>query len=327
MTVNNTNNIATFLGDGVTTLFTFSFVAVDTQFLTLVYTNAGGAQSTIPSDQYTVTINAPVSGQLWGVGGTIRYPLSGSPIASGTSLTLTRTLSLTQTMALSNQASYGQYASAVERALDLIVMQQQQVHPVAGPPGPPGPQGPSGSGTGDMLKSVYDPNVDGVIAIAQGGTNATTAANARANLGLATVAATGAYSDLSDAPVLAPVATTGNYNDLTSKPTLGTAASQNYGTAANQLVRLDGSALLPAVDGSQLINLPIAAPPTQGAVGSYALCYYSANVALAFGAVVAGSTLSPADVAGNASSALTGTWRCMGNLGGTPYTTLFLRIA
>lgn len=37
---------------------------------------------------------------------------------------------------------------------------------------------------------------------------------------------------------------------------LGTAATQAYGTSANQLVRLDGTGKLPAVDGSQLTNLP-----------------------------------------------------------------------
>lgn len=37
---------------------------------------------------------------------------------------------------------------------------------------------------------------------------------------------------------------------------LGTAATQNTGTAANNVVQLDGSSKLPAVDGSQLTNLP-----------------------------------------------------------------------
>ncbi len=44
-------------------------------------------------------------------------------------------------------------------------------------------------------------------------------ATARTNLGLATVAATGAYSDLSGTPSLATVATTGAYSDLTGIPT------------------------------------------------------------------------------------------------------------
>mgnify|MGYP005678055917 FL=1 len=66
---------------------------------------------------------------------------------------------------------------------------------------------------------------------------------------LATVATSGAYSDLSGTPSLATVATSGaysdlsglpslfsgNYNDLSNKPTLGTAAataSSDYATAA-----------------------------------------------------------------------------------------------
>jgi hypothetical protein len=55
---------------------------------------------------------------------------------------------------------------------------------------------------------------------------------------------------------LATVATTGDYDDLTGKPTLGTAAALNVGTAAANVVQLDGSARLPAVDGSLLTGLP-----------------------------------------------------------------------
>ena len=40
----------------------------------------------------------------------------------------------------------------------------------------------------------------------------------RTNLGLASVAATGAYADLTGAPTLATVATSGNYSDLSGKP-------------------------------------------------------------------------------------------------------------
>jgi len=73
---------------------------------------------------------------------------------------------------------------------------------------------------------------------------------------LATVATTGAYSDLTGTPTLATVATTGAYSDLTGTPTLGTAAAEDVGTSAGNVVQLDGTAKLPAVDGSQLTNLP-----------------------------------------------------------------------
>ena len=42
---------------------------------------------------------------------------------------------------------------------------------------------------------------------------------------------------------------------ILNKPTLGTAAAKNTGTAASNVVELDGSARLPAVDGSQLTGI------------------------------------------------------------------------
>ena len=81
---------------------------------------------------------------------------------------------------------------------------------------------------------------------------------------LATVATSGAYSDLSGTPSLATVATTGaysnlsglpslfsgNYNDLSNKPTLGTAAataSSDYATAA-QGVKADSALQAETID-------------------------------------------------------------------------------
>jgi hypothetical protein len=65
---------------------------------------------------------------------------------------------------------------------------------------------------------------------------------------------------------LASVAISGAYLDLSGRPTLGTAAALNTGTTAGNVVALDGSARLPAVDGSQLINLPGGSGGTSSAV-------------------------------------------------------------
>ena len=81
------------------------------------------------------------------------------------------------------------------------------------------------------------------------------AGTARTNLGLGT-AATSASSDF--------LAVSNNLSDLNNAGTartnlgLGTAATQDTGTGANNIVKLDGSSRLPAVDGSQLTNLPSA---------------------------------------------------------------------
>jgi hypothetical protein len=62
---------------------------------------------------------------------------------------------------------------------------------------------------------------------------------------------------LKDGGALAAVALSGDYDDLSDKPTLGTAAALDVGTGALDVVQLDGDAKLPAVDGSQLTNLPV----------------------------------------------------------------------
>lgn len=77
-------------------------------------------------------------------------------------------------------------------------------------------------------------------------------AQARSNIGLATVASSASASDLTTGTLDAarlPTLSLANISDA------GTAAALNYGTSANQLVRLDGSAKLPAVDGSQLTGI------------------------------------------------------------------------
>lgn len=70
-----------------------------------------------------------------------------------------------------------------------------------------------------------------------------------------------AWSAITGKPNFAAVATSGAYSDLSGRPTLGTASALDVGTAANKIVQLDGSAKLPAVDGSQLTNVNISGSP------------------------------------------------------------------
>lgn len=74
----------------------------------------------------------------------------------------------------------------------------------------------------------------GVVSIAQGGTGATTAAQARANLGAVATDA------------LASVATSGNYNDLTNKPTIPSTANTT----------LTGSTSAETLTVSKTLNIP-----------------------------------------------------------------------
>ena len=113
--------------------------------------------------------------------------------------------------------------------------------------------------------------IDGSVTtakIASGGiaesavTNLTSDLAAKANAAsLATVATSGAYSDLSGKPSLATVATSGSYADLTNKPTLGTAASLSVGTTTGTVAAGDDSRFTNA-------RTPTAHASTHASVGS-----------------------------------------------------------
>ncbi len=94
----------------------------------------------------------------------------------------------------------------------------------------------------------------GAVGIVGGGTGASTAAAARENLGL------------------------------------GSAATQNVGTAANNVVQLDASAKLPAVDASQLINLPVSFAMPSGVIMPFAGTSEPAGWLFAFGQALSRTT-------------------------------------
>lgn len=100
---------------------------------------------------------------------------------------------------------------------------------------------------------------------------------ARTNLGISTVGNTGAYAD------------------LTGKPTLGTAAALNVGTAANNVVQLDATPKLPAVNGSALTNLTQCQPAITSStypVGTFMLAYNVAGTTVANAGTLAGSSMN-----------------------------------
>jgi hypothetical protein len=125
MTVNNSANKTIAVGNGVQTVFNFSFIAVAANDISVILTDSSGNETTLAPAAYTLTLNAAAPGQLWSIGGNVTYPLVGSPIPIGSTLTIIRELSLTQLVSLNNQGNL--FPSAVETALDLIEMQLQQV--------------------------------------------------------------------------------------------------------------------------------------------------------------------------------------------------------
>lgn len=125
MTVTSQSNKINYAGNGVTTVFSFSFIGVAINDIVVTVTTAAGVSTVIPSNQYTVDLTPAVSGQPYGLGGTVTYPLSGAALAAGNTLTIARIVPLTQDTSFGNQGAF--YPTAVEQALDYLMISLQQV--------------------------------------------------------------------------------------------------------------------------------------------------------------------------------------------------------
>lgn len=125
MTISTSQASEIFLGNGVTTSFSFSFIASSSNLIEVSYADVVGNVTVLNPSQYTIFINAPATGSLWGIGGTVSYPTIGSPIAAGTSLTVTRVRPFVQETSISDQGPFA--PSVIESALDILEMQIQQV--------------------------------------------------------------------------------------------------------------------------------------------------------------------------------------------------------
>jgi len=120
MPVQTTSVRTTLAGNGSATTFPFPFHCADPATISVIYTDPSGAKVTLSPSSYSVTLNeAPADG------GWVTYPLSGSPIPTGSSLTISRTVPLTQDVEFTNQGGF--YPSVLNGALDRLAMADQQL--------------------------------------------------------------------------------------------------------------------------------------------------------------------------------------------------------
>jgi microcystin-dependent protein len=120
MTIETTAVKVVALGNGATTVWPFTFMipALEDVTLTLVDV-ASGNQTVIAPIQYTVAgLGNPA-------GGSVTYPLSGSPVASTTQVVVERRMPLKQETDLQNQGAA--YPETIEDALDYLTMVAQQL--------------------------------------------------------------------------------------------------------------------------------------------------------------------------------------------------------
>jgi hypothetical protein len=119
LTISSTSNTAVCQGNGLTTSFNFTFPVPLASELSVYLTNPDSAPVLLGQGQYSVT------GIGSAVGGAVTYPLTGSPISSGSTLTIQRIVPYQQLTDIVNQSGY--YPNVVENALDYLTMQTQQL--------------------------------------------------------------------------------------------------------------------------------------------------------------------------------------------------------
>jgi len=118
-----TRRAGPYAGNGVATTFDFEFkVFASTDIAVVLADEIGTETDLVLNSDYSVSLNADQNADP---GGTITYPISGSPMATGEVLAIVGGLAYSQTTQLPNGGAYN--ASVVERALDRITILVQQI--------------------------------------------------------------------------------------------------------------------------------------------------------------------------------------------------------
>lgn len=125
MTVASAAMKITYVGNGVTTVWPFTFIGVDADDITVTTVTSAGVVTEVDPSLYSVSLNAPAGTNPYGVGGSVTYPLSGSPLAAPTTITIARSAPLVQDTSLANQGTL--YQKVIEGVLDYLMLTVQQL--------------------------------------------------------------------------------------------------------------------------------------------------------------------------------------------------------
>lgn len=122
MAVMSPDRRVTYTGNGVTTVWDYGFqIYLPAHVQVSLMVIATEVVTPIDENDYLVTGIGYEEG-----GGTVTYPLSGPPLANTHKIIIERIVPYTQEQRISNQAGYT--PETVERALDVLCMQMQQIN-------------------------------------------------------------------------------------------------------------------------------------------------------------------------------------------------------
>lgn len=118
MTINITTSRNQYNGNDTTTSFDYTFKVLESDDLMVILTDTNVSPET--STVLTEDVDYSVSGAGDADGGSVSYPLSGDPLATGERLTILRATDLTQLVDFDNQGGY--FAESIEDSVDKLTM-------------------------------------------------------------------------------------------------------------------------------------------------------------------------------------------------------------
>lgn len=210
MTISTSSSSATGYGNGSTIVWAFGFLIPAANEVVVTVTDntvSPATVTTLSSSQYSIT------GLNNATGGTVTYPLSGSPLISGQNITIQRVLPLKQQTSIKNQGAF--YPAAVEAALDYGMMAIQQINDTLSLC----VQVPEGSGItpADYLTTIQtDVNTTNAN-VSASASSAAAAAESAAESAASAVAASGAATSETNAAASAAAAAKSETNAATSE--------------------------------------------------------------------------------------------------------------
>lgn len=239
MVVQNQTKKVTGSGNDVATSFSFSpMVILKSADLTVVHVDANGDETTLTEGSHYTVVVSSYPGT-----GSITYPITGSPLPTGEKLIMKRLLVLEQQTDLNNQGGY--FADVQETAFDRLTMIALQLEEVldrsltlpigvAGVslelPSPVADRAIGWNATADALVNIGSLGaVTTPVAVGDGGTGASSAANARTNLGVPGLSDSNTFTQLATFQATVVVDTTGSAGNLNVGSNLasGTVANIN----------------------------------------------------------------------------------------------------
>lgn len=119
MALSTTVSKVVLAGNSATTVWPYTFPIPDAASLQVTFTDAAGVQTLLSASQFSVT------GLGTTTGGNVTYPLAGSPIATGTKITIARVVDYTQSTVFTNQGGY--FPQVTESRFDRVMMAVQQL--------------------------------------------------------------------------------------------------------------------------------------------------------------------------------------------------------